>query len=79
MYLNTIIRSRSEEIFNGKNSTVTSVNDLGEFDILYSHANFISIIKKYIIIDKGLQTERRIEVPTTGVLRVLRDYVEVFI
>lgn len=79
MYLNTLIRSRNEEVFNGNCSTVTSVNDVGEFDILYSHANFISIIKKYIIVDKGLSTEKKFSIPDTGVLRVLKDYVEIFI
>ncbi len=45
-------RSREEVTFEGEALALTSVNDKGKFDVLPNHANFISLIKDYVIIKK---------------------------
>jgi F0F1-type ATP synthase epsilon subunit len=72
------ITGRKKGIFEGKVHSITSFNDRGEFDVLPKHANFITIIKDYLILDKGLPSEKNIEVDT-GVLRVERDNCDAYL
>ena len=46
--LTLTIASRESILFNGSVLSVTSVNDTGRFDILSSHENFITLIKKMV-------------------------------
>ncbi len=78
MALKVFITSRQERIFDGTCNSVTSYNDVGEFDILDHHANFISLIKKYVIIDKGAPNELRTAI-SSGVMKCANNNVEVFI
>ena len=72
------VRSLKKSYFDGKLVTFTSLNDTGEFDILSEHANFISLIRNYIIIDKGLPSEQKLVI-SNGILRVKENKVEVFL
>ncbi len=63
--------------FQGKAVSVTSENDLGRFDILYNHSNFITLIYDELIIQtpKGevdYQFER-------GVMKVKENRVNIFL
>ncbi len=78
MSFNLKVLSRDNLIFNGVCNTVTSFNSVGEFDVLEFHANFISMISKYVVIDKNLSTEKRIPLEK-GVLSSKGPEVEVFI
>jgi len=72
------IRNRKKTYFEGKGRTVTSLNDKGEFDILPQHANFISLIRNYVILNKGTKEEQKFVI-STGVLRVKENKVSVFL
>lgn len=72
------IRKRDGLVFAGDVYAVSSENEIGPFDILPYHENFISLIARYLIIhlDGGLKKE--IEV-AKGVLKVKENKLEVFI
>jgi F0F1-type ATP synthase epsilon subunit len=72
------IKSRTNSYYNGSASSLTSVNDTGEFDVLPFHANFITIIRDFITIDKGLTTEKKIEIKS-AVLSVIGDRVDGYV
>lgn len=57
------IISKSGVLFDDDIKSLTSYNDHGRFDVLASHANFISIIYKKIIIMEanGIKKEMEIE------------------
>lgn len=78
MSLKVLITSRDEKIFDGTAETVTSYNDVGEFDILESHANFITLVNRYVILDKGSSHELKTEIES-GVLKCDKNSVEVYI
>jgi len=42
------IISPQKKVFEGKCSSVSSVNSVGPFDILPEHENFISLIRQYV-------------------------------
>lgn len=77
-YLTVYIRSRVKRYFKGTASSVSSVNETGEFDILPYHANFITLVSKYILIDKDLPSEKKYEI-NTAVLSVLENKVDVYV
>ena len=58
--------------------SISGVNDKGEFDILPYHANFISLIKNYIYLNKGTEKEEKTLI-NKGVLRVKENKVDVFL
>jgi len=72
------IRNRKEQFFQGEAQTVSSVNETGEFDILQKHANFVTLIRGYVIIDKGLPSEKKFEIDS-GVLAAKTDSVDVYL
>ncbi len=76
--LDVVVRSRKKTFFKGTTYSVTSLNDKGEFDILSQHANFISLVRKYIILNKTLPDEQKIAI-SSGVLRVKENNVQVFL
>ncbi len=61
LFVDLSVKSRTKKYFEGQVKSVTAVNDTGEFDILPMHANFITLIKNFIIMDKGLPSEKKIE------------------
>jgi F0F1-type ATP synthase epsilon subunit len=76
--LTVSIKSKEKTLYNGAVHTVTSKNERGVFDVLSLHANFISLISDYIILDKGLPTEKRFDIEK-GVLYVLSNKVDVYV
>ena len=72
------VKSLKKTYFDGKAESITSLNDTGEFDILSEHANFISLIRNYIVIDRGLKSEQKFMI-SNGILRVKENKVEVFL
>ena len=58
-------------------TAVTSYNEVGEFDVLPLHTNFISLIKTKLILRKG-PTQKEIKVGT-GLMEVEDDKVSVFL
>ena len=76
--IRVLVRNRERIFFNDKASSVSSFNDRGPFDVLPQHANFLSLISKAVIIDKGLPTEKFINTDS-GVLNASRDVVKVYL
>ena len=76
--LSACIKSKEKILFDGTVRTISSVNERGPFDILPLHANFITLILNYVILDKGLSTERRFDIEK-GVLYVLSNKVDVYV
>ena len=74
------ILSLSGEIFSGEVSSFSSTNIFGDFDILKSHTNFISLLNKGQVKyrAKGFVTYNTIDI-TTGLLIFENDKAEVFI
>lgn len=72
------IRNRKEQFFRGEAKTVSSVNDTGEFDVLSKHANFVTLIRGYVVIDKGLPTEKKFDIDS-GVLAAKTDAVDIYL
>ena len=76
LFLN--MQSQDRVFHKGGVETVTGLNDKGEFDILLQHANFISLVRNYIIIDKGLKTEKKFAI-AKGILRTTKNRVDIFL
>lgn len=78
MNLILAVRSREKTLFEGEAKAVTSYNDKGIFDILPYHTNFITLIKKSLIIHKveGSSEELKVE---SGVLKVSQNQVHVYL
>jgi F-type H+-transporting ATPase subunit epsilon len=72
------VRSRQGLVFEGDLFAVTSYNTEGEFDVLPSHANFVSMIGKRIVLRKanGQVDELAID---NGIMMVEDNKVRVFI
>lgn len=77
-YLRVLIKSRTKVYFDGRAQSLTSNNDKGVFDVLPQHANFISIIKDFIIVDKGMTTEQKFTIKN-GVLSVQANKVDIYL
>ena len=76
--LDVSIRSRKKSFFVGQSPSVTSLNDRGEFDVLPQHANFISLVRNYIILAKGTKSEQKFVI-SMGILKVKENQVEIFL
>ena len=76
--LTIFIRSKSKTYFEGKCQTLTSQNEVGEFDVLPRHANFVTLIKDNIIINKGKEDEQKFDV-TSGIINVENNKVDVYL
>ena len=72
------IRSRNKSFYKGPIRSLTALNDTGEFDVLPQHANFITLIKDYIILDKDYETEQKFDIES-GVLSVLGENINAYI
>lgn len=76
-HIHVFLRNRKKVIFEDYARYVTSHNDKGEFDILPSHANFISLIKNKIIIGKVDGDIQTWDIDH-GILRVISNKVEIY-
>ena len=73
-----LVKSREGILYQGEVESMTSFNEKGEFDILSRHANFISLIRKKLIIRDA--QGQQIEIPVhNALLRVKGNSVEVYL
>jgi F0F1-type ATP synthase epsilon subunit len=65
-------------LFDGDVEAVSSKNEVGPFDILAEHANFVSTVNQYVRIHKidGEVEELTID---RGILRVKENKLEIFV
>jgi F0F1-type ATP synthase epsilon subunit len=73
-----VVRQRDRVVFEGEVRGFSSFNELGNFDILHSHANFISIIKKNYVIHKVDGTKSEVEIDE-GIVQAYANKVTVFL
>ncbi len=76
--LSVSVRTREKVLFEGYANTVTSFNLRGRFDILPFHANFITLISKYVIVDTGKKTERQFDIDK-GILYAMSNKVSIYV
>lgn len=76
--INVLILSRGGVLYKGLVKSLTSVNEEGRFDVLPHHANFISLIKDFLILRElnGSEKEFKIE---SGILRVTDKTADVYL
>jgi F0F1-type ATP synthase epsilon subunit len=72
------VKSRKDTLFSGNVYSITSINELGFFDILPYHTNFVTLIKDVVVIDKGLPTEKDIKLDK-GVLTVISNNIKIYV
>ena len=76
--LTVTVKGPKNEEFNGTAISITSTNEKGKFDILPYHANFITLIKDFVIIQQP--DKKQITFPlTNGVIKVYEDKVNILI
>lgn len=75
--IHVIIKNKERIIFDGQVNAVSSFNDVGLFDILPLHENFISLVKQKIILH-GNNGEKEFKI-NNGVLRVKEDKVDIYL
>lgn len=72
------VKSPEGTLFEGNAIAVSSFNDDGPFDILPMHANFISIIKKKIVLFQTKQSIKEFKLDT-AVLKASGNFIRVFL
>ena len=71
------IKDRGKTFFDGDVTAISSYNDVGLFDVLPLHENFISLIKDKIILHDGInQKELKIE---NGLLKVKGSRINIYL
>ena len=65
-------------VFGGNVLSITSINNYGEFDILSSHANFITIIEDKVILVLEDKTKKEYKVDN-GIIRAFENNVDVYL
>ena len=73
-----IVRNRDKILFDEDIKAITSINDKGIFDILPEHANFMSLIQKYILIHKLDGTKQRMDI-NNGVLKIRGSLINCYV
>ena len=75
--LNVVVRSRSKTYFEGLAKVVSSKNDTGVFDVLPHHANFITLVGRFVTVTLADGGEQKFEIDK-GV-RVFEDKVDIYL
>jgi F0F1-type ATP synthase epsilon subunit len=73
-----VIREREGIVWEGKVKSLSSTNELGDFDVLPEHAHFVSSVSKFIILVTENGQEKKIDIET-GVLSVVDGKIEVYL
>lgn len=76
--LDVVIRSRSRTFFNGKVESITSSNATGIFDVLPTHANFITMVNDFVSINLPGGKSQKFKI-RDGVMRVIENKVDVYL
>ncbi len=76
--ISLIIKTREKVVFEGNVKAISSFNQVGPFDVLPAHANFISLIEKSIILHNPDGTKREIKIDI-ALMRVVENKVEIYL
>ncbi|TSC86750.1 MAG: Uncharacterized protein G01um101416_604 [Microgenomates group bacterium Gr01-1014_16] len=77
-YLQVKVRNRMGLVFEGQAVSVTSENKKGTFDVLGQHANFVTTVRKKLVITKPTGGKVVMSVDS-GVMHVYKNVVLVFL
>jgi len=76
--IDVVVRKREGVVFTGRVFAVSSLNEVGNFDVLPNHANFICTIKDLLTIHHTKERKEELKIDS-GVLRAKGNLVEVYI
>lgn len=76
--LKLIIQERKGTLFDGSVESVSSINEIGAFDILPEHEQFVSAISQFIIARTGKNSEKRWNIDA-GIIRVKENTIEIYL
>lgn len=75
--IHVVIKNKDTIFFNGEVDALSSFNDVGLFDVLPMHENFISLIRNNIVLhNQGQTKEFKIN---NGILKVKENKVNVYL
>lgn len=72
------VRDSQDTIFEGEVDRITSINDVGTFDVYPMHANFISILKSLLIFYNKNEKIKEIQIEQ-AIMKVKNDVVNIFL
>lgn len=72
------VQTRQDVLYQGEIDSLTSVNQKGKFDVLREHANFISLIKDYILIKDLKGKDYRLNIGQ-GLMKVLDNQINIYL
>ena len=71
------IKNRDNILFNGPVTAITTYNDMGLFDVMPLHENFISLIRNKIILhNSNAQKEFKI---SQGIIKIKNNKVDIYL
>ena len=73
-----IVRDKETILFEDEARAITSFNEKGIFDVLPLHENFISIIKKSVIIHRKTGQKHEIKIDN-GILKVFENKINIYL
>ena len=76
--IDLVIRKRDGVLYEGSARAFSSLNEIGKFDILSMHSNFVTTIQEKITIHLTGGSEKEINIEN-GVLRVKENKIEVYL
>lgn len=72
------VLTRGELLYEGDVLSLSSLNEMGKFDVLKQHANFISMVKDYLVIREPNGGAHELKIGQ-GILRVNQDRANVYL
>ena len=72
------VQTRQDVLYQGEIDSLTSVNQKGKFDVLREHANFISLIKDYILKKDLKGKDYRLNIGQ-GLMKVLNNQINIYL
>ena len=72
------VRDTTNIIYEGNADRISSFNEIGPFDVFPMHANFISIIRKELILYNNHQKVKELKIEQ-AVMKVKKDEVHIFL
>ncbi len=76
--LKVAISNPSELIWKGEAESVSSENSAGKFDILFGHANFVTMINDKPIIIRNRDSKNQVVTYKTAVISVMDSHVIIY-
>ena len=76
--IDVVVRKREGLVFSGRVFAVSSTNEIGNFDVLPEHANFICTIKDLLTIHHTREKEEKLKIDS-GILRAKGNLIEVYV